>query len=171
MLWSPTGQLKKNTKSLKRWKCCSLMITGWRRESSGELKTSRGLFWHIEFRLYLPKKNSLFFVLLCRLKSLNLHGNCISEIPYLLLRGSFQPSVEAFEYGNLLIIALFKRITFKIMFLLFSSIQFSRKETLKNVCGDSHRCCIWRLQLDCFCSSCSSSAVILHLVTRDVSQA
>lgn len=64
VLWSATGgHLKKNAKSFQRWKYCSLTITGWRRESSGALKTSRGLFWHIEFSLYLSKKMVYFICL------------------------------------------------------------------------------------------------------------
>lgn len=105
VLWSATGgHPKKTTKSFQRWKCCSLTITSWRQESSGESKTSRGLFWHKELSLYCSQKKKkkviLFVVLFRRLKSLNLQGNCISEIPYLQLRGSFKPSIEEFEYGK-----------------------------------------------------------------------
>lgn len=47
-----------------------------------------------------------FVLLFHRLKNLNLRGNCISEIPYLLLRGSFKPFTEEFEYGKFSIIVL-----------------------------------------------------------------
>ncbi|XP_056910599.1 X-ray radiation resistance-associated protein 1 isoform X1 [Takifugu flavidus] len=56
-------------------------------------RLTSGVFWSI--------KN------LKRLKHLNLRGNCISEIPYLLPRGSFKSFIEECEYGKFSVVVLF----------------------------------------------------------------
>lgn len=110
---------------------------------------------------------SLFVLLFYRLKNLNLQGNCVSGIPYLLLRGRFQSFMGEVECGKFSIVVLVYIVSQNDSFFFVSS-QFLRRETLLSVWGDSHRCCSLKLWLVRFCSSPSSSAVNLRLVTRDV---